>query len=233
MVTIHNAAKIDEIAPSVLMPGDPVRAEYIAKNFLTDAKCVSNIRRICAYTGRYGDKRISVMASGMGASSMGIYSWELFHFYNVSSIIRVGSAGGLHPALRLGDIVVGLASSTDTGYAKQFKLPGAFAPAADYSLIEKGVAYAGKNNISVKVGTLFSGEAFYYSDETFKKWSSMGILAVEMESAALYMNAAHAGKKAVVLCTISDLLLTGEAYSPSERENSFNDMISMALSMAE
>lgn len=232
MPTIHITADPEDFAPVVLMPGDPARAEYIAGNFLAGAKCVSDVRRICAYTGTYLGRAVSVMASGMGAGSMGIYSWELLHFYNVDSIIRVGSAGGLHPSLKLGDIVVGLASCTDTGYAKQFGLPGAIAPAADYSLIEKAVACARERGLSVKVGTLFSGEAFYYDQSVFEKWRDMGVLAVEMESAALYMNAAHAGKKAVALCTVSDHMFTGGKYSPQERESSFNDMILTALNMA-
>lgn len=229
--TIHNAAKYGEIAKTVLMPGDPLRAKYIAEKFLEEPKLVSDVRNIYCYTGSYQGKEVSVMASGMGAGSMSIYSYELFHFYDVDNIIRVGSAGGLHPSLKLRDVVIAIASSTDNGYAKHFELPGTFAPCADYSLIEKAVAYGKANDLSVRVGPVVSGEGFYYSEEWFDKWSKMGILAAEMESAALYMNAAEAGKKAVALCTISDLMFNGEKCTTEERQKSFDDMILMALSM--
>lgn len=231
--TLHNAARLGDIAATVLMPGDPLRAKFIAESFLADAKLVSDVRGIYAYTGGYKGKRVSVMASGMGASSMGIYSHELFEFYEVESIIRVGSAGGLHPSLKLGDVVIGLASSTDTGYAAQFDLPGVFAPSADFGLVERAVSYARANNISAVVGRLFSGEAFYYDDARLRRWAAMGVLAVEMESAALYMNAARSGKKAVALCTISDMVFTGEGCTTLERQESFSDMITMALEMAQ
>lgn len=230
--TLHNAAKFGEIGPTVLMPGDPLRAKFIADQFLTGAKLVSDVRNIYAYTGKYKGTEVSVMASGMGASSMGIYSHELFEFYGVENIIRVGSAGGLHPSLKLRDIVIGLASSTDTGYAAQFNLPGTFAPSADFGLVEQAVTYARANNLPAVVGRLFSGEAFYYDNAVLERWTRMGVLAVEMESAALYLNAAHSGKKAVALCTISDMVFTGEACTTAERQESFTDMITMALEMA-
>lgn len=231
--TIHNAAQYGEIARTVLMPGDPLRAKYIAEHFFDESKLVSDIRNIYCYTGKYQGKDVSVMASGMGAGSMSIYSYELFHFYDVDSIIRVGSAGGMHPSLKLRDIVIAIASSTDNGYATHFELPGTLAPCADYSLIEKAVSYAREHGLSFRVGPVISGEGFYYSDEWYDKWTKMGILAAEMESAALYMNAAEAGKKAVALCTISDLMFNGEHCSTKERQESFDDMIQMALSMAE
>ena len=231
--TIHNAAKCGEIARTVLMPGDPLRAKYIAEKFLTEPELISDVRNIYCYTGRYQGKKVSVMASGMGAGSMSIYSYELFHFYNVDSIIRVGSAGGLHPSLHLRDIVIAMASSTDNGYATHFELPGTLAPCADYSLIEKAVAYAKKHDIPVRVGPVISGEGFYYSDEWLDKWTKMGMLAAEMESATLYMNAAEAGKKAVALCTISDLMFNGKSCSTKERQESFDEMLQMALSMVE
>lgn len=230
--TIHNQALPGDIAPVVLMPGDPVRAEYIAKEYLEDARLVSNVRRICAYTGRYRGVPVSVMASGMGAGSMGIYSYELYSCYEVERIIRVGSAGGLSPALSLGDVVVGLASSTDTGYASHLKLPGTFAPAADYSLVDQAVKAADRLGVPVKVGTLFSGAAFHYEQEVFEAWRYMGVLAVEMESAALYTNAAVLGKKAVALCTVSDMIFTEEHLSAEAREVSFGNMIQIALNMA-
>ena len=229
--TLHNAAQYGEIAKTVLMPGDPLRAKYIAETFLENPRLVSDVRNIYCYTGTYQGKAVSVMASGMGAGSMSIYSYELFHFYDVDAIIRVGSAGGLHPSLKLRDIVVALASSTDSGYARHLDLPGTLAPCGDYSLIAGAVEYAGAHGLSVKVGPVISGEGFYYGDEWFKKWAAMGMLAVEMESAALYINAAEAGKKAVALCTISDLMFSGEACTTQERQESFDDMILMALSM--
>lgn len=231
--TIHNAAKYGEIAQTVLMPGDPLRAKYIAEKFLEEPKLVSDVRNIYCYTGKYHGKKVSVMASGMGAGSMSIYSYELFHFYDVDNIIRVGSAGGIHPSLKLRDIVIAMASSTDNGYAVHLGLPGTFSPCADYSLIEKAVAYGKENELPVRVGPVVSGEGFYYSDEWFDKWTKMGILAVEMESAALYINAAEAGKKAVALCTISDLMFNGEKCTTEERQKSFDDMILMALSMVD
>lgn len=171
------------------------------------------------------------MASGMGTGSMSIYSYELFHFYDVDQIIRVGSAGALNHSLKLRDVVIAQASSTDSGYASHFNLPGTIAPCADFGLIEKAVAYGRANNINVRVGPVISGCGFYYDDEWMDKWTKFGMLAVEMESAALYMNAAEAGKKAVALCTISDLMFSGEACTPQERQDSFDDMIRMALSL--
>lgn len=230
--TIHNAAKYGEIAKTVLMPGDPLRAKYIAEKFLENPRLVSDIRNIYCYTGTYQGKEVSVMASGMGAGSMSIYSYELFHFYDVDAIIRVGSAGGMHPSLKLRDVVVALASSTDNGYARHFNLPGDIAPCADYGLVSGAVDYAKAHGMSVRVGPVVAGEGFYYSDEWMKKWTDMGMLAVEMESAALYMNAMEAGKRAVALCTISDLMFNGAACTPQERQESFDDMILMALSLA-
>lgn len=230
--TIHNRAVYGEIAPSVLMPGDPVRAGVIAREYLEDARLVSDVRCICAYTGRYRGMPVSVMASGMGAGSMGIYSHELYDCYGVERIIRVGSAGGLSPKLALGDVVIGMASSTDSGYGSHLRLPGSFAPAADYGLVAKAAEAAKTLSIPVKVGALFSGAAFHYGQDVFEAWRDMGILAVEMESAALYTNAAIFGKKAVALCTVSDMIFTGEHLSPREREESFGNMIQIALQTA-
>ena len=230
--TIHNAAKYGEIAKTVLMPGDPLRVKYIAEKFLENPKMVSDIRNIYCYTGTFNGKEVSVMASGMGAGSMSIYSYELFHFYDVDQIIRVGSAGALSHTLKLRDVVIAQASSTDSGYASHFELPGTIAPCGDFGLIEGAVKYGREHGINVRVGPVISGEGFYYSDEWFDKWTKMGMLAVEMESAALYLNAAEAGKKAVALCTIADLMYSGEHCTPQERQESFDDMIRMALSLA-
>lgn len=230
--TIHNAAKYGEIAETVLMPGDPLRAKFIAEHYLENPVCVSDVRGIYAFTGTFEGKRVSVMASGMGAGSMGIYSYELFNYYGVEKIIRVGSAGGLSPKLKLRDVVLGLSSSTDSGFAKQYDLPGDFAPCCDFELASAAMEYAKKNNISCNAGMLFSGVAFHYDNCFLEKWMKMGALAVEMESAALYMNAAQAGKKALAVCTISDMVFSGEHCSVQERQESFDSMIRMALSIA-
>jgi len=227
--TIHNAARQGEIAKTVLMPGDLLRARFIAENYLENGRLVSEIRGMYAYTGWYQEREVSVMASGMGAGSMGIYSYELFRYYDVDSIIRVGSAGGLSPYLKLKDLVIGLASSTDTGYAAQYRLPGALAPCADFELAKVAYDYGVQHGMNVHVGMLFSGEAFYYEESILQIWADMGALAVEMESAALYMNAAKLGKKALAICTISDLVFSGEKCSVKERQTSFDDMITMAL----
>lgn len=232
MSTIHNKADKGQIAESVLMPGDPKRAEYIARTYLEDAVLVNDVRCAYCFTGNYKGKRISVMASGMGSGSMGIYSHELFHEYGVERIIRVGSAGGISPGLKLNDIVIASASCTDSGYITHFGLPGTFAPAADFSLMRKAAEHMEANGISYQAGLVFSGAAFHYPDGFFGKWAAMGVLAVEMESAALYINAAEAGKKALCLCTISDNLLDGGKLSPDERETAFGRMITTALEIA-
>ena len=232
MSTIHNKAEKGQIAESVLMPGDPKRAEYIARTYLEDAVLVNDVRCAYCFTGSYKGKRISVMASGMGSGSMGIYSHELFHDYGVERIIRVGSAGGISPGLKLNDIVIASASCTDSGYITHFGLPGTFAPAADFSLMRKAAEHMEANGISYQAGLVFSGAAFHYPDGFFGKWAAMGVLAVEMESAALYINAAEAGKKALCLCTISDNLLDGGKLSPDERETAFGRMITTALEIA-
>lgn len=232
MSTIHNKAEKGQIAEAVLMPGDPKRAEYIARTYLEDAVLVNDVRCAYCFTGSYKGKRISVMASGMGSGSMGIYSHELFHDYGVERMIRVGSAGGISPGLKLNDIVIASASCTDSGYITHFGLPGTFAPAADFSLMRKAAEHMEANGISYQAGLVFSGAAFHYPDGFFGKWAAMGVLAVEMESAALYINAAEAGKKALCLCTISDNLLDGGKLSPDERETAFGRMITTALEIA-
>lgn len=229
--TIHNAALRGQIAPTVLMPGDPQRASFIAENFLKEPKLLSNIRGIPVYSGSYHGQPVSVMASGMGVGSMGIYSYELFSAYEVEQIIRVGSAGGLHPSLRLRDVVIAIASHTDSGFANQYELFGTVVPCADFSLAARASGYAKQKDIRAIAGPIFSGVAFHYEDAYLKRWAEMGALAVEMESAALYLNAARLGKRALALCTISDLVFTGEHCSPKERETSFEEMIRMALEL--
>ena len=232
MSTIHHKAEKGRIAETVLMPGDPKRAEYIARTYLYDAVLDNDVRCAYCFTGNYKGKRISVMASGMGSGSMGIYSHELFHEYGVERIIRVGSAGGISPGLKLNDIVIASASCTDSGYIAHFGLPGTFAPAADFSLMRKAAEHMEANGISYQAGLVFSGAAFHYPDGFFEKWAAMGVLAVEMESAALYINAAEAGKRALCMCTISDNLLDGGKLSPDERETAFGRMITTALEIA-
>lgn len=231
--TPHNAAKEGEIAKTVLMPGDPLRAKFIAEHYLTDVTCFNQVRNMLGFTGTYHGKRISVMGGGMGMPSIGIYSYELYHFYGVDSIIRIGSAGGFSDDVKVRDVVVGISASTNSNYAAQYKLPGTIAPTADFSLVERAVAAAREKNIPVKAGNILSSDTFYSADATANDaWKAMGVLCVEMEAAALYLNAAYARKKALCLLTISDHLYTGEALSAEERQNSFHEMMEIALQIA-
>lgn len=230
--TPHNAALWGQIANVVLMPGDPLRAKFIAETFLESIQLVSDVRNIYVYTGFYQGKRVSVMASGMGASSMGLYSYELFHFYDVDTIIRVGSAGGLAEALQMMELIACVSASTDTGYASHLKLPGVIAPTADCGLLLDAIAAAERRGLSIKAGPVFSGEAYYYDREDIQKWADFGMLAVEMESAALYLNAARAKKRALALCTISDMVLREGDTTSSQRVTGFRNMIQVALDVA-
>ena len=232
MSTPHNAAEKQEIAKTVLMPGDPLRAKYIADHYLEGAKCFNTVRNMLGYTGTYHGKEISVMGGGMGMPSVGIYSYELFHFYDVESIIRIGSAGALQDELNARDIVIGMGACTNSDYASQYRLPGTFAPIADYSLLKKAVEAAEKKGIPVKVGNILSSDIFYNDDDSVnEKWRRMGVLAVEMEAAALYMNAARAGKKALCILTVSDHLFKEQELSAKERETSFTEMMEIALEL--
>ncbi len=230
--TIHNAAQPGQIASAVLMPGDPKRATYIAQRYLQDAVLVSDVRGIPCYTGTFEGKDVSVMASGMGAGSMGIYSYELYHAYDVQKIIRVGTAGGLHPDLKLRDLVLGLSSSTDSGFAAQYQLPGVFNPCCSFDLARKAWEIGQELGLSVRPGMLFSGAAFHYPQGYLEQWRDMGALAVEMESAALYMNAMAAGKEALAICTVTDMVFTGEHCSAEQRQNSLDEMLLVALKTA-
>lgn len=231
--TPHNAAKEGEIAKTVLMPGDPLRAKFIAENYLTDVSCFNQVRNMLGYTGTWQGKRISVMGGGMGMPSIGIYSYELYHFYDVDRIIRIGSAGGLADDIKVRDVVLGMAASTNSNYASQYKLPGTIAPAADFTLLEKAVEAARAKGIPVKVGNILSSDTFYTEDASANDaWKAMGVLCVEMEAAALYLNAARAGKQALCMLTISDHIYTGEALSAEERQTTFRDMMEIALSLA-
>ncbi len=230
--TPHIAALPGDFARTVLMPGDPLRAKHIAETFLEDAVLVNNVRGVNGYTGLYQGKKVSVMASGMGMPSIGIYSYELFHFYNVENIIRIGTAGALQPDLKIRDLVLGMGACTDSNYAAQFELPGTFAPIASYELLKNAAAAAEAIGVNYRVGNLVSADVFYNDRPTTEKWQKMGALAVEMEAAALYMNAARAGKNALAICTISDSMVTGEVTTSEERQTSFNDMVKVAMEIA-
>lgn len=231
--TPHNGAKVGDIAKTVLMPGDPLRAKFIAENFLEDVVCVNTVRNMLGYTGTYKGQKITVMGGGMGMPSIGIYSYELYHFYDVDNIIRIGSAGGITDDIKLRDIVIGMGASTNSNFAAQYKLPGTFAPIADYELLRKAVNAADENNIKYVVGNVLSSDTFYDDNsEANSLWKKMNVLAVEMEAAALYMNAARAGKKALCILTISDHVFTGESLSAEDRQISFKDMMKIALEAA-
>lgn len=232
MSTPHIEAKKGDFAPVVIMPGDPLRAKWIAEHFLEQAKQVTSVRNVYGYTGTYQNKPVSVMASGMGMPSMGIYSYELYHFYDVNTIIRVGSAGALSPNLKLRDIVIAQSVSTDSNYIKQFNLPGTFAPTGTYRLIESAVRQAKKFEVNAVVGNILCSDVFYSEQKVLEQWRDMGVLAVEMESAALYSNASKAQKEALCICTISDCPLTNQSCSSEERQTSFSDMVKIALNIA-
>lgn len=231
--TPHIAAKKGDFAKTVLMPGDPLRAKFIAENFLSGAELVNNLRGVQGYTGYYKDKRVSVMASGMGQPSIGIYSYELFNFYDVENIIRVGSCGCFDKDLHVRDIILAMGACTNGNYAAQFALPGTFCPIADFGLLEKAVRECEKNGIRYKTGNVLSSDMFYDDANSGMQWTKMGVLGVEMEAAALYMNAARAGKKALAVLSVSDsFVYTDENLSGEEREKSFTDMIKVALEIA-
>jgi purine-nucleoside phosphorylase len=234
-ITPHIGCSPEDFAKTVLMPGDPLRAKFIAETYLSDYELVNNVRGVQGYTGTYEGKRVSVMASGMGIPSMGIYSFELYNFFGVETIIRIGSAGGMHPDLKLFDLVLGQGACTNSAYFSQYGLTGSFAPIADFATLKKAADECEKRGLNYKVGNLLSSDVFYSEkglDGTME-WQKLGVLAVEMEAAALYMNAARAGKKALAICTISDLLGSGEVTTAEERQNAFHDMMQVALTIAE
>ena len=229
--TPHNAAVEGQIAKTVLMPGDPLRAKLLADTYLENVEQFNTVRNMFGYTGTYKGQPVSVMGSGMGMPSIGIYSYELFNFYGVDNILRIGSAGGLATEVKLRDIVIGMSSSTDSNYPSQYGMPGTIAPTADFGLLSKAVAGAEKLGYPVRVGNILASDVFYTVDNSLQKWASMDVLAVEMESAALYLNAMYAHKHALTLLTISDLPLTGEALTAEERQTSFTQMMEVALSV--
>ena len=231
--TAHNNAKAGDFAKTVLMPGDPLRAKYIAETYLENPRQVTAVRNMFGYTGTYKGKEISVMGGGMGMPSIGIYSYELFNFYGVDQIIRIGSAGALQDHIKVIDVVIGMGACTDSNYAYQYGLPGTFAPIADYELMNKAIETAKRQGTNVVVGNVVSSDVFYNADPTVNdRWRSMGVLAVEMEAAALYMNAAKAKKKALCMLTISDHIYTGEALCAEDRQLGFGKMMEIALELA-
>ena len=231
--TPHNAALEGQIAKTVLMPGDPLRAQYVAEHYLENVTCFNTVRNMLGFTGTYQGQPVSVMGGGMGIPSVGIYTYELFNFYDVDQIIRIGSAGGLAEGVQLRDLVIGMGACTDSNYAAQFNMPGTYAPLADYDLLRRAVNKAKELGVPTRVGNILSADAFYNADPTVnERWASMGVLAVEMEAAALYLNAAYAKKRALCLLTVSDLPLSGEALSAQERQTSFTQMMEVALALA-
>ncbi len=239
MATPHIKAESGDFAKTVLMPGDPKRSEFIARNFLCDARLVNDVRGVQGYTGTYRGVPISVMASGMGMPSMGIYSYELFKFFGVENILRVGSIGSMNKDVKIRDIILASGACTNSNYVKDFRLPGQFAPIADFGILRCAVEEAEKMELCYHVGNVLSSDVFYNDEEglpeaerSLAKWSKMGVLGVEMEAAALYMNAARLGKKALAVCTVSDSLVTGEATTSEERQNSFTQMMELALNTA-
>ena len=237
--TPHINATPEDFAETVLMPGDPLRAKFIAENFLTDARLVNNVRGVQGYTGTYEGTPVSVMASGMGMPSIGIYSYELFNFFGVENIMRIGSAGAINEKIKVRDIVMGMGACTNSNFASQYHLPGDFAPICSYRMLRTCVETAEEMGARYHVGNILSSDTFYNDIEGLPDaflpaaaWGKMGVMAIEMEAAALYMNAARCGKNALAICTISDHIITGEATSAEERQNSFTEMMELALRTA-
>ncbi|MBR2540866.1 MAG: purine-nucleoside phosphorylase [Mogibacterium sp.] len=232
MSTAHNAAMNGEIAKAVLLPGDPLRAKFIADNFLEDVVQFNDVRNMLGFTGTYKGKKVSVMGTGMGCASIGIYSYELIHFYGVDKLIRVGSCGAMQPQLELGDLVMAITASTDSNYAHQYNLPGTFSAGADFDLLRKAVEVSEEKGYRYHVGNILSADVFYNDNPDRTPWMKMGTMAVEMESFALYCNAARAGVKALGIMSVSDSILTGKELPPIERQNGFTKMMEVALETA-
>ena len=231
--TPHITAKYGDFAKTVLMPGDPLRAKFIAENFLENAVLVNNVRGVNGYTGYYNGKKVSVMASGMGQPSIGIYSYEFFNFYGVENIIRIGSCGSFDKDLHVRDIIIAQGACTNGNYAMQYNLPGTFCPIADFELCRRAAELCENAGVKYKVGNIFSSDMFYDDMNSGMQWAKMGVLGVEMESAALYCNAARAGKKALCICTVSDSFIYPEENTTAEeRQNSFTAMMKIALELA-
>ena len=232
MPTPHNNAKKGDIAKTVLMPGDPLRAKFIAENYLDDPVCYNEVRGMLGFTGTYKGVPVSVQGSGMGMPSIGIYSWELFNEYDVDNIIRVGTAGGVADNVGLRDVVIGMSASTNSAYASQYRLPGTYAPTASWKLLSSAVRAAEIKGSRFHVGNILSSDTFYDDADSLADWQKMGVLAIEMEAAALYMNAARAGRNALCILTVSDCPLKGLSTSAEERQTTFRDMMEIALEAA-
>ena len=233
MSTPHNQAQVGEIAKTVLMPGDPLRAKYLAETYLDDVQQFNAVRNMLGYTGTYKGKKVSIMGSGMGQPSIGIYSYELFSQYGVEAIIRIGSCGALVEHVHMRDVIIAQGSCTDSNFAHQFELPGTYSAISSYDLLEKAVTQAKEKNVTYHVGNVIASDIFYHFDQgTTEKWASMGCLGVEMESYALFATAARLGKKALTLLTVSDSLVTNEQTTPEEREKTFTAMMEIALEIA-
>ena len=231
--TPHINATPEQIAKTVLMPGDPLRAKFIAENFLEDAVLFNNVRGIHGYTGTYKGHKISVMASGMGIPSIGIYSYELFNFFGVENIMRIGSAGAMQESIRVRDIVIGMGACTNSNFGAQYGMPGSFSAIADYKMMKTAIDVCEELGVPHHVGNILSSDTFYSDNaDLTSNWMKMGVMAVEMEAAGLYMTAARAGKRALAICTVSDHLITGEATSAEERQTSFTQMMQVALETA-
>lgn len=233
MSTPHNSAEKGDIAKTVLMPGDPLRAQFIAENYLEDPVCYNKVRGMLGFTGKYKGKLISVQGSGMGIPSIGIYSHELFTEYGVENIIRVGTAGGIAPQVGLRDVIIAMGACTNSNFAAQFGLPGTYAPTASYKLLSRAVNAAEEKGCIYHVGNVLSSDTFYDDSDSLAKWRKMNVLGVEMESAALYMNAARFGKNALCILTVSDCPFEGLSTDPEERQKAFTNMMEIALETAE
>lgn len=232
MSTPHNNAKKGDIARTVLMPGDPLRAKFIAETYLENAVCYNEVRGMLGFTGTYKGVSVSVQGSGMGMPSMGIYSQELYNEYDVENIIRIGTAGSIANKINLREIIIGVSASTNSNYASQYRLPGTYAPTASWKLIAEAVKAAEAKGCAYHAGNILSSDTFYDDSNSLAEWNKMGVLAVEMESAALYMNAARAGKNALCILTVSDCPLKGLSTTAEERRTSFRDMMEIALETA-
>ncbi len=232
MSTPHNNAQKGDIAETVIMPGDPLRAKFIAENYLENPVCYNQVRGMYGYTGTYRNKRISVQGSGMGMPSMAIYSWELFNEYDVQNIIRTGTAGAVSDSVSLRDIIIAMSTSTNSAYASQYNLPGTYAPTASWKLISAAVKITESMGLNFHVGNILSSDTFYDDSDSLAKWQKMGVLGIEMETAALYMNAARAGKNALCILTVSDCPLKNLSTTAEERQSGFRNMMETALETA-
>ena len=232
MGTVSNSANKGDLAKTVLMPGDPLRARYIAENFLDSPVLYNETRNMYGYTGTYKGVPVSVQGSGMGMPSMGIYSWELFNEYDVQNIIRTGTAGAIADNVNLRDIIIAMSASTNSAYASQYKLPGTYAPTASWKILSKAVEVTQKKNVNYHVGNIFSSDTFYDDANSLSQWQKMNVLGIEMETASLYMNASRTGKNALCILTVSDCPLKNLSTSAEERQTSFHDMMEIALDTA-